>query len=270
MDIWNFDNPHNYWEARFHTTCLRACRCTRCESSHLLTYLLLLLSMKFMVSWLAFGGLVLLLGAATATDQQEKMSHNSTTVPGFSQDQARELLFRQETVQVIVKYKNDRGKSKVEKKAKKVKTGSTKFKYVAIEVTPEDLEALRKDKDVVRVEPDYEMHALPPPEPEKEKPPKADKLRRQLAETLPWGISRVQSIVPINQNEFVPPGPYVNQIKVCVVDTGYDIGHPDLPTYGTVTGHTPPSVSGSWNVDGHSHGTHCKYDLNVSSLLYLQ
>ncbi|OEU14397.1 subtilisin-like serine protease [Fragilariopsis cylindrus CCMP1102] len=46
-------------------------------------------------------------------------------------------------------------------------------------------------------------------------------------------------------------------IEVCVVDTGYNAGHEDLPTVlakqvgGTNTG------AGVWFNDGHGHGTHC-------------
>ena len=48
-------------------------------------------------------------------------------------------------------------------------------------------------------------------------------------------------------------------IKICVVDTGYGNGHNDLPTIAEhgVDGFKPSSYSGSWDVDGHGHGTHC-------------
>merc|ERR1712176_549226 len=45
-------------------------------------------------------------------------------------------------------------------------------------------------------------------------------------------------------------------IKVCVADTGYDLGHVDLPSGGDVTG-TDSASNGSWDNDGHGHGTHC-------------
>merc|ERR1712176_588478 len=44
--------------------------------------------------------------------------------------------------------------------------------------------------------------------------------------------------------------------KVCVADTGYDLGHEDLPTGSDVTG-SDSSSNGSWDSDGHGHGTHC-------------
>ena len=42
------------------------------------------------------------------------------------------------------------------------------------------------------------------------------------------------------------------------VDTGYGLGHPDLPDLSDgVDGHTPSEIPGSWDVDGRGHGTHC-------------
>jgi len=50
----------------------------------------------------------------------------------------------------------------------------------------------------------------------------------------------------------------VEKKTVCVVDTGYGLGHPDLPdaTHG-VDGYSPYGGSEKWDVDGHGHGTHC-------------
>merc|ERR1740116_773070 len=50
--------------------------------------------------------------------------------------------------------------------------------------------------------------------------------------------------------------PPEGEIKVCVADTGYDLGHEDLPTGDDVTG-SDSSSNGKWNSDGHGHGTHC-------------
>ena len=73
---------------------------------------------------------------------------------------------------------------------------------------------------------------------------------RKLAEdgysTL-YGLSQVQAdLVPQSTAKFM---------KVCVIDTGYGLGHSDLPSTG-VTGINPYST-GQWDVDGHGHGTHC-------------
>lgn len=46
---------------------------------------------------------------------------------------------------------------------------------------------------------------------------------------------------------------YQGGIKVCIMDTGYSLGHSDLPSTG-VDGDS--EGAGPWNVDGHGHGTH--------------
>ena len=56
--------------------------------------------------------------------------------------------------------------------------------------------------------------------------------------------------------------PHKQDVTICVIDTGYDLGHPDLPANPefNVTGWDPTTgsyASGLWYVDGHGHGTHC-------------
>ncbi|MCF7223625.1 S8 family peptidase [Marilutibacter chinensis] len=66
-------------------------------------------------------------------------------------------------------------------------------------------------------------------------------------ETVPWGIQAVDSLGV----------PYGGGRKVCIIDTGYDLGHPDLQT-SRVDGED--EGAGAWdNSDGgglHPHGTH--------------
>ncbi|AWV05765.1 S8 family peptidase [Marilutibacter maris] len=66
-------------------------------------------------------------------------------------------------------------------------------------------------------------------------------------ETVPWGIQAVDSLGV----------PYGGGRKVCIIDTGYDLGHPDLQTT-RVDGED--EGAGPWdNSDGgglHYHGTH--------------
>ena len=70
---------------------------------------------------------------------------------------------------------------------------------------------------------------------------------RRLAEETPYGINMV------NASHVWPETPLAN-IKICVVDTGYDLGHVDLPTDG-VQGYD--QYGQLWSNDGNSHGTHC-------------
>ncbi len=75
---------------------------------------------------------------------------------------------------------------------------------------------------------------------------------RRLAEVTPYGINMV------NVTHLWSKTPASN-ITICVVDTGYDLGHQDLPD---ATGWHQVNTDGStpfgkWDVDGHGHGTHC-------------
>ena len=80
---------------------------------------------------------------------------------------------------------------------------------------------------------------------------------RRLAEDTeetPYGVEQVQA----DQLKDIPLPDPDKKRTVCVVDTGYDANHEDLPgaSYG-VNGFVPNGYSGSWDVDGHGHGTHC-------------
>jgi subtilisin family serine protease len=71
---------------------------------------------------------------------------------------------------------------------------------------------------------------------------------RMLAETVPYGIKMIQA----DQLE-VGKAP----VKVCIIDTGYDIGHPDLPK--NTTGDNAVNKFGEvwdWKIDFNGHGTH--------------
>jgi len=75
---------------------------------------------------------------------------------------------------------------------------------------------------------------------------------RKLAETMPWGIPKVLEDLNFWDSISDPTGP---QMAVCVADTGYDLGHVDLPTGSDVDG--TDNYGSSWSSDGHGHGTHC-------------
>jgi len=72
---------------------------------------------------------------------------------------------------------------------------------------------------------------------------------RRLNEETPYGIPMVQADETFPQ---LSPSDY---IKVCVVDTGYDNTHEDLPTLADDAGFD--QYGDEWDVDGNSHGTHC-------------
>lgn len=73
-----------------------------------------------------------------------------------------------------------------------------------------------------------------------------DAKRYLLAQSEPFGIGMVQA------NQLTQSDKTAR--KVCVIDTGYDAGHEDLPT--DATGEANGSQVGAWNNDGHGHGSH--------------
>lgn len=97
----------------------------------------------------------------------------------------------------------------------------------AVSVPEQALNGLRNNPNVSFVEPD----------------PK----RFLMSQTQPYGIAMVQaddlSLQPSSANR-----------KICIIDSGYDLGHEDLPT-NNVNG-TNDSGSGNWYEDTNSHGTH--------------
>ncbi|WP_417362309.1 S8 family serine peptidase [Gallaecimonas pentaromativorans] len=97
------------------------------------------------------------------------------------------------------------------------------------ELNPKQLALLKKDPSVEYVE--------------------VDPKRYLMAESQPYGISLVQA----NQ---VSDSAIANR-KVCIIDTGYDLGHEDLPSSG-ITGNDSYGGydTGNWYQDGYGHGTH--------------
>lgn len=76
-----------------------------------------------------------------------------------------------------------------------------------------------------------------------------DPVRYISAQTIPYGIS-------LTQSDVMPAFPD-SGVKVCVIDTGYALGHPDLPGLGEgLTGESNTAEAGNWYQDGHGHGTH--------------
>lgn len=97
------------------------------------------------------------------------------------------------------------------------------------EVTPEQMALLAESDDVAHVE--------------------VDPKRYLMAESTPYGIGMVQA----NQLADNMSG----NRKVCIMDTGYTLNHPDLPSTG-ITGNDGYGTNntGNWYNDGNGHGTH--------------
>ena len=74
-----------------------------------------------------------------------------------------------------------------------------------------------------------------------------DVLRFPMAQTTPWGIPAVQA-------GMVSDAEAANR-TVCIIDSGYELGHEDLPRGDNVSGENN-SGSGNWFEDTCFHGTH--------------
>lgn len=132
-----------------------------------------------------------------------------------TQEHVRKLLFHGEIVKVLVKYKNANGMQHITDVASSTIAQSPKFHYIAITVDPQNLKELLNDPNIETVEFDSIVHAIRAVNWNHGNATATR--RRRLAETVPWGIQRVQGLP---SGQFVPPGPFANKIKVCVVDTG--------------------------------------------------
>lgn len=77
----------------------------------------------------------------------------------------------------------------------------------------------------------------------------ADPARTIQAQNTPYGYNMVQAN-QFSQND-------TQARTVCVIDTGYNLGHPDLPDQNDgVSGNANSSSVGNWYNDGNGHGTH--------------
>ena len=75
-----------------------------------------------------------------------------------------------------------------------------------------------------------------------------DGVMRTVAQTLPWGIDRVDA--DVSSTRAGDGSGAVSNVNAYVIDTGIDAGHPDL----NVVGHT--NFAGGPNRDCNGHGTH--------------
>jgi len=163
-------------------------------------------------------------------------------------------------VNVVVEFKTEQGKNDAIQMANKVLYESKLFSVVAIEIHSKYIKELKKNPNIQSVGFDEQVHAIRPADPptNKSSPQESSnkknkgKDRRDLVEQVPWGIQAVRA-------DKVSPGPDASSIKVCIIDSGYDLNHPDLPK-STVTGTDSRRYSKNegyrWNEDVDGHGTH--------------
>jgi serine protease len=154
----------------------------------------------------------------------------------------------------IVRYKNRQGKFTAQAAAKKVYHADLgPQSAMAITLSSDALEGLQKDPNIAYVEQDHPLSLMTMrgyhstdvfKEHMMENKETHGENHRKLTETVPYGIPMVQADqVSYNSS---------NPRTVCIIDSGYDLGHEDLPNTNVngYNGNLP------WNQDGDGHGTH--------------
>jgi subtilisin family serine protease len=110
---------------------------------------------------------------------------------------------------------------------------------VAVEVPTAALAGLMRNPNLLYVEEDVKRYPLALSAPSAS--PYAS------GQTEPWGIRAVQA-------HQLPQGDALTgNRKVCIIDSGYALGHEDLPGAPRVSGYNGKLA---WNLDGDGHGTH--------------
>jgi serine protease len=146
----------------------------------------------------------------------------------------------------IVGYNNKEGRDMALSNATTVRRELINLNVVAVTMTSNKAEALRRNKNIKYIEPDLKRYLIGVRGGGTNSVPTSPNLRR-LVETSPYGIGMVQAnLLSFNTT---------SNITVCIIDTGYGLGHEDLPDNATVTG-APNGGFGPWYEDGDGHGTH--------------
>lgn len=147
-------------------------------------------------------------------------------------------------------------------KVRSVSNISDKGHLASVDVYPEDkdmvIHELRNDDNVLLVEEDFEIYKSPAIEEQDDEQQQytttGSNLRRTLEEVEQYGNRLIQAdemLTTVSSQ----PNRYINTpVKVCIIDTGYDIDHEDLPKDQV----TQTDVGyGSAFFDNDGHGTHC-------------
>ena len=110
-----------------------------------------------------------------------------------------------------------------------------------MKITKDDFHILENDPNVEYIELNHDAFIVDDPQ------------RRHLDETVDWGVTEVLQNLTFWERLPAPN----SEIKICICDTGYSLGHSDLPSGTDVIGFNNPSVENEeWSYDGNGHGTH--------------
>jgi subtilisin family serine protease len=132
------------------------------------------------------------------------------------------------------------------------------FNAVAVTIPPEAVAGLRDNPNIESIEPDAlrfstgrslrANHDISSLKPKSNHDSSATSRSLTGSQETPYGIYLVQADQVPMGSSFTP--------KICVIDSGYDLDHEDLPSGAQVTGDSDIDGAGEWFEDGNSHGTH--------------
>jgi serine protease len=158
---------------------------------------------------------------------------------------------------VVIKFKDsqaENGKSDLKKMGGVIKRLLDGHNAVAATLPKGKLNALLKNANVEFVEEDLKRYPISmtrsAPNSSDLKP--AD--HGPAFQVEPYGVAMVQA------DQIT--GLIGQESKVCVIDSGYDLGHEDKPGLEVVSG-TDDSGAGVWSEDGSGHGTHTSGTINA-------
>eukprot|EP00804_Cyclotella_cryptica_P021633 CCRYP_020645-RB/>CCRYP_020645-RB protein AED:0.03 eAED:0.03 QI:160/1/1/1/1/1/5/478/778 len=136
---------------------------------------------------------------------------------------------------------------------------SKRHKIARVEIAAEDKEdimfELMMHEDVEMVEEEFLVYTSLYESSKQNTASTRPNLRRSLMqESQQIGVDLIQAPLVWSTVLKNPDRYNHTSIKVCIIDTGYDYGHEDLPTSGVTSTET---IYGSALTDGDGHGTHC-------------
>lgn len=162
---------------------------------------------------------------------------------------------------VIVQFKQNHGnagKAAMKRMGGRIKINLNRHNAVSMNIPAGKLDALSKNKHVEFWEEDVKRYPIGMV---RDKPSTkdirllADDDVDANAQITPYGVPMVQAdLVSGNVN---------NNISVCVIDSGYSMGHEDKPDGSVVTGTDDTNGAGAWTEDGSGHGTHTSGTINA-------
>jgi serine protease len=166
------------------------------------------------------------------------------------------VTFEPDSDRFIVRYKNEQGKASAKAAAQKVHVDLERQNALAVTLSSEAVEGLQNNPNIEYVEQDsprytmmmrgYHLKDDVLKENISNNNETHDHNHRKVAETVPYGIPMVQA----DQVSYDSSNPRT----VCIIDSGYDLGHEDLPSTPNVNGYDGGNLV--WNEDGRGHGTH--------------